>query len=266
MRYNYHTHTDRCKHAVGREDDYIAVAIREGYDGLGISDHIILPGIIHGRRRGDWGPQDEYFASVRRAQEEYKGQLEIFLGCECEWAARFESYYRELLETKKVDYLIFGIHNSYFKNGSELLLKYRYPSELVERKRRIALQALKSGLFSYMAHPDKYMENSPWNAAAERAAIDICKTAKERDIPLEINCSCMRWEGGERDVCGEHRLRYPYRKFWEIARDVGNTVVIGIDAHEPADLEKQKRTLAEQFAASVGITPVERLDTIQKRV
>ncbi|MBQ0092821.1 MAG: histidinol-phosphatase, partial [Clostridiales bacterium] len=62
MRYNYHTHTDRCKHAVGREDDYIAVAIREGYDGLGISDHIILPGIIHGRSRGDWGTQDEYFA------------------------------------------------------------------------------------------------------------------------------------------------------------------------------------------------------------
>ena len=265
MLYNYHTHTARCKHAVGMEDDYIRVAIEQGYDGLGISDHVILPG-VKGSVRADWEEQGAYLSSLRRAQREYAGQIEIFVGFECEWSRHFSDYYRHLLDQKQVDYLIFGNHARYFKNGVEYLFKYRYPAELVERYRRFAIDGLNSGLFSIFAHPDFYMANTPWSSAAERTAIDICKTAKERDIPLEINCSCMRWEGGEREVCGEFRHRYPYRKFWEIAKDVGNTVIIGVDAHDPLDLEVWKRSLAEQFAASIGIRPVDHLETIQKRL
>ncbi|HAH75526.1 MAG TPA: histidinol phosphate phosphatase HisJ family protein, partial [Kandleria vitulina] len=36
---NYHTHTYRCKHAIGKEEDYIKNAIKAGYTELGFSDH-----------------------------------------------------------------------------------------------------------------------------------------------------------------------------------------------------------------------------------
>ena len=38
MKTNYHTHNYRCNHADGTIEDYIKVAIEEGYDEIGISD------------------------------------------------------------------------------------------------------------------------------------------------------------------------------------------------------------------------------------
>ena len=39
MKYNYHTHTWRCGHAMGTEREYVETAIREGFQELGFSDH-----------------------------------------------------------------------------------------------------------------------------------------------------------------------------------------------------------------------------------
>ena len=39
MRANYHTHTPRCRHAVGSEREYIEQAIEAGMEILGFSDH-----------------------------------------------------------------------------------------------------------------------------------------------------------------------------------------------------------------------------------
>lgn len=42
---NYHTHTTRCMHAIGSEEEYILAAISAGYTELGFSDH--TPGIMN---------------------------------------------------------------------------------------------------------------------------------------------------------------------------------------------------------------------------
>lgn len=36
---NYHTHTTRCGHAEGTEEEYILTALRCGFKVLGFSDH-----------------------------------------------------------------------------------------------------------------------------------------------------------------------------------------------------------------------------------
>ena len=36
---NYHTHTARCMHACGSDEDYVRAAIANGYEVLGFSDH-----------------------------------------------------------------------------------------------------------------------------------------------------------------------------------------------------------------------------------
>ena len=52
-------------------------------------------------------------------------------------------------------------------------------------------------------------------------------------------------------VSGRH---YPCEKFYKIAAEVGNDIIIGCDAHEPElllDLDGMKRT--EEFALSLGL-------------
>ena len=43
---NYHTHTHRCNHAIGRERDYIENALSGNLEVLGFADHTpyIFPG------------------------------------------------------------------------------------------------------------------------------------------------------------------------------------------------------------------------------
>lgn len=37
---NYHTHTSRCGHAVGEDEEYVINAIKSGIKVLGFSDHV----------------------------------------------------------------------------------------------------------------------------------------------------------------------------------------------------------------------------------
>ena len=39
MKNNYHTHHYLCGHAIGNVEDYVLVAIKEGFNEIGISDH-----------------------------------------------------------------------------------------------------------------------------------------------------------------------------------------------------------------------------------
>ena len=39
MKTNFHTHTARCCHASGRDEEYVQSAIRGGYQILGFADH-----------------------------------------------------------------------------------------------------------------------------------------------------------------------------------------------------------------------------------
>ena len=40
---NYHTHTTRCRHAVGADREYVKAAIESGVKILGFSDHAPFP-------------------------------------------------------------------------------------------------------------------------------------------------------------------------------------------------------------------------------
>ena len=40
---NYHTHTVRCTHAVGTEEEYVIAVIKAGLKILGFSDHAPYP-------------------------------------------------------------------------------------------------------------------------------------------------------------------------------------------------------------------------------
>ena len=40
MKANFHTHTTRCGHASGTDEDYVRAALAQGFGVLGFSDHV----------------------------------------------------------------------------------------------------------------------------------------------------------------------------------------------------------------------------------
>ena len=73
---NYHTHTFRCGHASDFSDEeYVVSAINNGFEVLGFSDHIMLPGISQPRIRGDYSLLDDYVNSINTLKEKYKNTI-----------------------------------------------------------------------------------------------------------------------------------------------------------------------------------------------
>ncbi|MCQ2087140.1 MAG: histidinol-phosphatase [Bacilli bacterium] len=233
LKYNYHTHTKRCGHASGEDEEYVLRAIDDGYKVLGFSDHVMLPGMTQKGIRGDYSELEGYLASIRSLQEKYKDQITIHCGLECEYFEEFASFYKELLATKKVDYLILGQH-FYFTENGEFASCTWYAEDVIKSETKyieLLIKGMASGIFKYVAHPDVYcLLEDHWTPEFESMAHQICKAAIQYDIPLEINL-CQTRSG---DVT---RWRYPNEEFWKIASTYGVRVVIGADAHKPEMLD-----------------------------
>ena len=75
MKHNFHTHTTRCKHAVGTDEDYVKAALDGGFDVLGFADHapwaFETPYVSHCRMLPtQW---TDYKQSVLALKEKYRG-------------------------------------------------------------------------------------------------------------------------------------------------------------------------------------------------
>ena len=74
---NFHTHTKRCLHAYGTEEDYIKAALSEGLSVLGFSDHAPFPDYDFGMRM-PYSELDEYISELDRLKEN-AGAADILL-------------------------------------------------------------------------------------------------------------------------------------------------------------------------------------------
>ncbi|MBR2927776.1 MAG: histidinol-phosphatase [Oscillospiraceae bacterium] len=244
---NYHTHTMRCGHAAGSDEDYVLAAIEAGWKVLGFSDHAPWPyrsGYTNLGVRMTTDMLKEYCASVRALQEKYKGRIRIYLGLECEYFPAYMDWLREQKEKLGLDFLIFGNH---FEDSDEDGIYYG-AAPLKEHALsycKNALLGMETGLFSYFAHPDLFLMNYPvFDETAKQVSETICRRALELHIPLEYNLQGQRLE--ERGKA--KGVGYPKRDFWEIAGKVGNEVIIGMDAHSPdalIDSERYNRAMEE---------------------
>ncbi|MBS6374118.1 MAG: histidinol-phosphatase [Erysipelotrichaceae bacterium] len=225
--FNFHTHTKRCGHATGEEEAYVKAAIEAGYKVLGFSDHAPY------KQRYSWDErmhEDEYplyCKEVRRLQEVYKDQIQIYLGLEIE-------YYEEQLEELKayreeLDFCILGQH-SYTVMGHNYFVDCDDRWVLVYANQ--IRKACEMGFVDIIAHPDLFMiSRSTWSKACEEAARIICETSNRFQIPLELNLGGLRY--GKKQKGKELRYVYPYRPLWEIVAEYGCPVIYGLDAHSP---------------------------------
>lgn len=230
--FNLHTHTWRCGHAVGTDDDYVKSAISAGFTVIGFSEHIQYRADKGKYNRINFEDFEQYFADIRKVQHAYRGKITILCGLECAYVPEAMDDVRELKDN--CDYILLGQHQGGLSD-KKYCLKCD-DTDVLQYARDIE-NAIETGLYSVIAHPDFFMTaRDSWSRQCTEASENICRAAKVHHIPLELNIkgshSKKVWVGGESCV------RYPYRKFWEIAAKVGNEVLYGWDAHKPEDLEK----------------------------
>lgn len=244
---NWHTHTYRCGHARGTDEEYVVAAIEAGIKKLGFSDHTPYPGVPKDGVRMDYSEADEYIASILNLKEKYKDKIEIYVGMEVEYYEDFLDILEEF--RRKLDYMILGQHgfnveaeHSYGITDREGLLRY---CELVEK-------GCASGLIDYMAHPDVCLWSYPRiDENVREVAQRIATAAKKYDLPVEINCGSGVLRGKRRY---EDEVRYPYpnREFFKIFAENYCDVVVGLDIHDP-ELFKTDEYLNKALSVVEGL-------------
>lgn len=250
IRANYHTHTYRCKHAIGAEEDYVKSAIDSGLKILGFSDHAPYKFDI-GDLRMNIVELEEYIQIVRELEEKYKNQIQIKCGLEIEYEPKYLDYYKELLEDYKLDYLVLGQHYFTFNNKVYNTFCLDNTDMYVPYAKTI-IEAMETGYFKYIAHPDViYINDCVWDENCENTANLIINYAKENDVILEFNANGIR--KGKRIYEDGERFRYPHIKFWEKVAKTNIRVIINADAHDPAHIWDSYLDYSYEMAKDLGL-------------
>ena len=228
MTKNYHTHTARCFHAKGADADYAAAAAQSSFSVIGFSDHTPWPfqSYVSGMRMPASALAD-YAESVQAVRAQYKGRLEILLGLECEYFPQYLPWLCAMAEKHALQYVILGHHFCGDEPGG-VYNGSLTTAEGVLRYQKDVCDAMKTGLFSYVAHPDLYMRGYPvFDDVCEQAARAIIETAMETQTPLEYNLL------GLQHSKADGKTGYPHPQFWNLVAEYKATAIIGIDAHTP---------------------------------
>jgi histidinol-phosphatase (PHP family) len=249
MKFDLHTHHDRCGHASGSIRDYIESGIRQGMQVIGISDHSPhfgssedrpLPGVAMAKSEFT-----NYISEVLRLKEAYKDKIEVLLGVESDFFPEYAALYQQLFDPYPFDYIIGSVHLS---DGVSIFNKKRWKGldavqkiKAKEEYYRLIRESAQSGMFQVLGHIDAMKGFYPeFSQIQTKAVEETLKVIGSEGIAIEINTS------GKTKYCGGW---YPSDEILERARFYGVPVTFGSDAHEPGrvgdDWEQVQQKLRE---------------------
>jgi len=251
MKVNLHTHTTRCRHASGTEREYIENAIAGGLCRLGFSDHApyVFRDGYYSNFRMMQEQQEDYVTTLQALREEYKDKIDIRIGYEAEYYPEFFEDFLKLITRYEVNYLILGQH--FIEN--EMTRRYSgvttTDEAYLEAYVNQTCEAMRTGLFTYFAHPD-LLNYTGDPKIYDRHYEKLIGCAIDCKMPLEINLLGVR----------DHRP-YPHEAFFKLCGDMGAEICIGCDAHS-ADVACDRPSfakameMAERYNLKVNHDPV----------
>jgi histidinol-phosphatase (PHP family) len=256
MNYNYHTHTYRCSHASGTPEEYIVRAIDNGVKYMGFSDHapFTFPDGYEAKYRVPTSEARDYIKEISELREKYKEYIDIKIGFEMEYYPHyFDTMLKNVIDFG-AEYLIHGQHFLYEEhpNGQSVTQKTDKVEDLCAFVECV-LGGMKTGVFTYVAHPD-FITFVGDPDAYDREMRKICIASKENNIPLEINFLGIR----------DHRV-YPNERFLKLAAEAGSPMVFGFDAHgvgsayDGESLEKAKALVEKYKLNYIGMPEIKSL-------
>lgn len=233
-----HTHTFRCGHAVGHEEEYIQQAVALGFSAVAITDHIPfywLPREAHDPTLA-MAPEElpAYVASVLALKERYRGTIEVLLGIEADYVEGREEELAHLLEAYPFDVVLGSVHwlDGFWVDAPSSLEVYRQGPESVraiwEAYWNKLEKAIRTGLFDVMAHLDlpKKFGFYPEQPLADLED-GILAALVGTGTAVEVSTA------GRRKPVGED---YPSPAWLDRLVAAGVPLVLASDAHAPAEV------------------------------
>ncbi len=249
----YHTHTKRCGHAVGEDEEYVLSAIERGVEILGFADHapMIYPNGYKSTFKMLPSEIDSYFSSLLSLKEKYADKIDIKIGFETEYYPELWERALDFWSAYPLDYLILGQH---FISGELYIPGEQYSGNETESREALSaytdrvISAMNTGKISYIAHPD--LLNFKGDEDFYRSEARRLITESNRlGVPLEINLLGL----------SESRS-YPKEIFWSEAGKLSATALIGCDAHSPKRVaEPSELIMAQRYADAHGVNLVDKI-------
>ncbi len=242
---NYHTHSRWCRHGKGELEDFVQEAIRHGLKEIAFTEH------VPHREGFSWLPWEEFHEcdqALDSVRKQYRDQIRVIKGFECEYYPEDIRDYRMFAEEYGYELLILGHHN--YGPAHDHSVFRKKPEEDLFLYAEEVCTGLESGLFRFIAHPDCVLEKyvGGWDDTAERAMRMIFAECEKLDIPVEINCGGIR----------SHR-QYPSEDAFRLSKEYRLRYLIGSDAHRPQDLNDYAVGEAAEMAERLGLKITERL-------
>lgn len=241
MHIDYHTHHERCGHAVGKLEEYLQRGIELGLQQLGLSDHLPLihvdPATYYPEMAMPLYELPRYVEECLTLKERYRGIIELRVGLEADYIEGYEEQIRELLSPYPWDYLIGSVHflgewdiTDYRQvhgwEGKAVIEVYRRYYDAVQKS------AL-SGLYDIIGHMDVikrfgYGPQTPEDKAeVNKLELETLKAIADSGIAMELNAS------GLTKPCAE---MFPAEHVLQDALTLGIPLTLGSDAHDPLKL------------------------------
>jgi histidinol-phosphatase (PHP family) len=238
IRKDYHVHESHSSDAPGATvEKYCRTAERRGIDEIAFTTHLILtgPDVAHGV-----SPEKipEYLDEIEAARGDTT--VELRSGLEVDYFPEVEKRIETVLDEHSLDFVLGSLH---YIRGIDIGSRRNSPRFFAGRPLEESLdiyfdgfrEAIESGLFDAMAHPDyfrKYLHlTRPEPATWEEYGTTIYEaldSLRSHGVGISVNSS--GWRHGIGDV-------YPIRGLLEAANKAGvEKVTVGSDCHSIEDL------------------------------
>jgi histidinol-phosphatase (PHP family) len=190
-----------------------------------------------------------YFEKLRALKKEYEKDIRILIGFEAEYYPALFDDFLKLVEPYEPDYLILGQHSLLNEQNAPAPSQATQDPAILRQYVKQVLEGLETGKFIYQSHSDM-MNFVGDKEIYTQEMTRLCEYCKQHNYPLEINLLGIM----------DNRY-YPRADFWEIAAKVGNTAILGCDAHIPEALsDKALHQKGKDWAARFGIQLIEELE------
>lgn len=243
-----HMHSELCGHAQGTPSEMIRAMVHAGLAGGIMTEHLPLkpeldPEGIYAMR----GDIDSlYVAELRDIRFDWD-DLDLVIGAEADWMGEDPEWTRQSVahaREKGIEVVLGSVHflDGWAFDDPAYLDEWdkRSVDDVWERYFTLWTEAVKSGLFDVMAHPDLVKKFGHKSARALDFYDEAARVAADAGVLCEVSTAGWRKPVGE---------LYPAPEFIErlIAQGVGLT--LGSDAHCPSEVGYRLNDAADMLAA-----------------
>lgn len=249
----FHIHTYICKHSTNTVESVVAYALKHGYKKLYFTEHIpmLVKCPLQPRR-----PSMEELADEKRRidafNKKYKNKIKIYFGYEVEYNKVNRWHAKELAKDPYCEFFIFGNH--FYGDMFKLTIPLKLAIDVTKTPQQIkeytdnALAAISSGLFSWVAHPDLFLNSyRKWDKYAQTACKKIIAAAIKYKMPLAFNVNFNT------TFKGKDEWHYPCKYFWELVAKTDIPVIIESDSHILKRMTVSWLKQAHKLALSFGL-------------